>query len=703
MLHAHVVQGYERYIGLLGRARELIERFDAWFNLREHAAVGSAAFEARLEIQKLPAAIEDRMARLSQRGLDPAAQVRLLDEVNSLARQIDAHRTRLNDFTEGRGYVAAEGLALSRPSEDSEIAAQRERYQERDAVQLRLDTAELTARRQEALAERTAAEDALVAAQEQLGPVQRQRDRMAGRVERAQEELGVAQRQRDRGKPSPEAAQLRLETAQADLRQRQQELAAADQALTDLQTTLRTETQRLAMANEAFTATSAELTGALEARQARLNEDARTLQREAAEVEAAMLSDIQDLPAIPETAAEVELRGRIEDMEIALEALQEAGTDVPQQRRLQRQIDAAEAELRGKRADRVRQQEAQVNAIRRAAGERLGQLQREIAALNAELQPVLRQTLELRRSGDWTVQTYHDLGSETVAPCFTGKTLVKTPQGDRAIADLRVGDVVLGFDIEAQSTVTSRVIRVWRNWTDRLVIVGVGDEVILATGGHPFWRDDACAWVPARELHRGAQLRTTNAGMLTVREIGAQLGTSPTFNLETETTHTYFVGRQGVLVHNRSTPPASNPNSRFLNPRLRSTTIYVIWDVRTTPRVPLYVGKTYQSTDGTARFEQHLAEGNDEIEAGRKRQWAEMHARGELVMEPVRTGAWTEFETAVWEQHFIRQYNGGEDIKPGENRLQNRRNEITPETYRAYKNQEILMPDGTTFRHNPCR
>ncbi len=109
MLHAHVVQGYERYIGLLGRARELIERFNAWFNLQEHAGVGTAAFEARLEILKLPGVIEERMARLSQGGLDPAAQARLLDEVNSLARQIETHRSRLNDFTQGRGYVAAEG------------------------------------------------------------------------------------------------------------------------------------------------------------------------------------------------------------------------------------------------------------------------------------------------------------------------------------------------------------------------------------------------------------------------------------------------------------------------------------------------------------------------------------------------------------------------------------------------------------------
>ncbi|MEZ4639673.1 MAG: hypothetical protein R2856_32725 [Caldilineaceae bacterium] len=227
----------------------------------------------------------------------------------------------------------------------------------------------------------------------------------------------------------------------------------------------------------------------------------------------------------------------------------------------------------------------------------------------------------------------------------------------------------------------------------------MGDEAILATGNHPFWMADAQQWSPARSLHCDAQLRAADGQPVAVTKFDALLHSSFTFNLEIETTHTFFVGERGVLVHNRSV----NADSKFMRTRQRPTTIYVIWDVTKTPRVPLYVGKTYQSTDGTARFEQHLSEGNDAIEGSRKRLWAEMHARGELVMEPVRSGSWTEFETAVWEQHFIRLHNGGEDIKPGENLLQNRRNEITPETYRAYKNTEIELPDGSTFRHNPCR
>jgi hypothetical protein len=699
MLHAHVVQGYERYIGLLGRARDLIERFNAWFNLREHAGVGTAAFEARLEIQKLPAVIEERMARLSQGGLDPAAQARLLADINNLTRQIDAHHTRLNDFGEGRGFVAAEGLPATRRSEDADVVAQRERYQDRDAAQLRADTETLTTRRQEALETRTAVEDRLVAAREQLQPLQRQHEAAQGRVRRAEHEVGVAERQAQRGKPTPEAAQQRLDAAKEELRLRRQEVETVGNTLTELQTTIRTETQRLADATTAFRQASAELSGALEARQGRLGEDFNAVQRQIDEVQAATLRDVEAVPHVSETAAEVAARNRIEDLEIQLEALKDGGGKLAMQQRLDREIDAAQAELRGLQQDRLRERAAQVDAIQRRADERIKQLRDQMTALEREINPVIQQTLEVQRSGDWTVQGYNDLGVVGVEPCFAPHTLVKTPSGDRAIADLGVGDEVLSFDGSTQTVTAQRVTRIWRNWTDQFVVVHLGAETILTTGNHPFWVDDAQIWSPARALHHEAQLRAADGQRITVTQIGAALDTSFTYNLEVESTHTYFVGEQGVLVHNRSV----NADSKFLRTRQRPTTIYVIWDRTKTPRVPLYVGKTYQNIDGTARFEQHLSEGNDDIEASRKRQWAEMHARGELVMEPVRSGSWTEFETAVWEQHFIRLHNGGEDIKPDSNLLQNRRNEITPETYRTYKNEPIELPDGSTFRHNPCR
>jgi hypothetical protein len=54
--------------------------------------------------------------------------------------------------------------------------------------------------------------------------------------------------------------------------------------------------------------------------------------------------------------------------------------------------------------------------------------------------------------------------------------------------------------------------------------------------------------------------------------------------------------------------------------------------------------------------------------------------------KPVRSGKWTRYETAVWEQHYINQ-NGG----VGGGQLINRINAITPEKI-------VLYSKG----HNPC-
>jgi len=98
---------------------------------------------------------------------------------------------------------------------------------------------------------------------------------------------------------------------------------------------------------------------------------------------------------------------------------------------------------------------------------------------------------------------------------------------------------------------------------------------------------------------------------------------------------------------------------------------------------PFYVGKTFQGEKGSVleRFEQHLAGKED---------WKSSFERGELKIEPIKEGTWTEFETAVWEEHYIRYYGG---LKKENGSLVNARHELTRETYEEYK-------DG--HGHNAC-
>ncbi len=115
LLHAHTIQTMRRYEGLLGKLR----RFKDWFNL---TSVGTKGWEAKLELEKLPGIIHERMQRLSEGGLSPEAQTRLVEEINHLSRQIDAHQKVLEspELREqpGRGFVAAESSLPKTPAPD---------------------------------------------------------------------------------------------------------------------------------------------------------------------------------------------------------------------------------------------------------------------------------------------------------------------------------------------------------------------------------------------------------------------------------------------------------------------------------------------------------------------------------------------------------------------------------------------------------
>jgi hypothetical protein len=105
----------------------------------------------------------------------------------------------------------------------------------------------------------------------------------------------------------------------------------------------------------------------------------------------------------------------------------------------------------------------------------------------------------------------------------------------------------------------------------------------------------------------------------------------PTYNLEVEDVHNYFVGDAVTLVHN------GNP-SVFGSTATTNAKIYGIVDKSTGKTV--YVGKTIQG--GSKRFSQHA------IEKGLD--------KSKFKLKILAKGNWTAYEIAVKEQHFIKKH-----------------------------------------------
>ena len=135
--------------------------------------------------------------------------------------------------------------------------------------------------------------------------------------------------------------------------------------------------------------------------------------------------------------------------------------------------------------------------------------------------------------------------------CFVVGTLVTTEDGQKPIEEIEVGDRVLSENELTGEVAVKSVTETYVNETDELVHIGVNGETISATPSHPFYIDKL-GWTLARSLRAGDVLVLSNGELVTVEWVQHEILESPikVYNFEVEDFHTYFVGENGVFVHN---------------------------------------------------------------------------------------------------------------------------------------------------------
>jgi hypothetical protein len=108
-LHARTVKSMKRYSGMSFHAQKLQDKIHGWVNKNGVPPVGSKAWEAKLEIQKLPHVIDNRMAKLAKGNLTPQQRQKLEKEIAHLEHQLDGYKKdfKAMDKDPGKGFVAA--------------------------------------------------------------------------------------------------------------------------------------------------------------------------------------------------------------------------------------------------------------------------------------------------------------------------------------------------------------------------------------------------------------------------------------------------------------------------------------------------------------------------------------------------------------------------------------------------------------------
>jgi len=134
---------------------------------------------------------------------------------------------------------------------------------------------------------------------------------------------------------------------------------------------------------------------------------------------------------------------------------------------------------------------------------------------------------------------------------FTADTLVHTENGLKPISEIKVGDKVLSYDERTETTSDQPVMAVIQGEKQYKIIKITLDsgESIEATAEHPFYIKGK-GWNPASSLKVGQALQLHNGTTVVITEIDTSVRLEKVYNLTVANTHNYFVGVDGVLVHN---------------------------------------------------------------------------------------------------------------------------------------------------------
>ncbi|TIX49622.1 hypothetical protein [Alteraurantiacibacter aquimixticola] len=266
-----------------------------------------------------------------------------------------------------------------------------------------------------------------------------------------------------------------------------------------------------------------------------------------------------------------------------------------------------------------------------------------------------------------------NLGDPVRMPCLAAETLVQTDVGLRTLESLQCGERVAARDGRFRP-----VDEVLEGVAIHQVVIQVeGGEEILATRNHRFrTADRKPSWRPARMLYPGLLLQTMR-GTAQVKAVTVFQSRFRTRNLIVGRDHVFHVGKVGVLVHN-----GPGDSSGWTVTARRMSRIYIVY-AKDNPNVILYVGKTVRPSVAN-RFDEHLRSESKQLEDVN---WTD--ATHEI--KEVASGMWSPYETAIWEEHFIRQHGGLSKEHP-ESSLINDVHAIKDENITAY-----------AALHDPCR
>jgi hypothetical protein len=158
--------------------------------------------------------------------------------------------------------------------------------------------------------------------------------------------------------------------------------------------------------------------------------------------------------------------------------------------------------------------------------------------------------------------------------CFPSGTEVLTARGPCAIEIVESGTKVYACDLSSGEWILAKVLkRQSFQWEGDMVTIHMGQNMIQATGNHPFFvlRGDRLnsrplpqdipkegqittgrgRWVEARDLQVSDVLMDKGGESLIITDLSSRYAQTEVYNLDIDGYHNYAVHQKGILVHNQ--------------------------------------------------------------------------------------------------------------------------------------------------------
>ena len=243
---------------------------------------------------------------------------------------------------------------------------------------------------------------------------------------------------------------------------------------------------------------------------------------------------------------------------------------------------------------------------------------------------------------------YNELGDDRI--CFPAGTLVHTSEGKVPIEEIKVGNEVFSFNPDSGEREIQPVQELFTTEPQHLFHIHFGDEIVSSTGKHPFWIPNRKRWIKAKDLVRGMQVLSLDNETITIDKISSEEISIITYNFTVAKNHNYFVGEQGILVHNTERT-SKNFNSIETTP----IDFYLITDHGPDGNGPVrtYVGQVETARGIDQRFSEH-ARGD-----GWKQNIGDATPSGDprFTVERLGGGEFSPIGAAITERHLAAQNN----------------------------------------------